>query len=67
MPPLMKLPDALSMRKALAVREMVAATEEEHHVWHGKGLGNPRVLTQGDELVSEAKGGLATNVKVPLL
>jgi hypothetical protein len=46
---------------------MVAATEEEHHVWHGKGLGNPRVPTQGDELVSEAKGRLATNVKVPLL
>ena len=67
MPPLMKLPDALSLRQALAVREVVAAAEEELDVWYGEGPGNPRVPTQGDELVSESEGGLATNVKVPLL
>jgi hypothetical protein len=36
-------------------------------VWYGKGPGNPRVPIQGDELVTESEGGLATNVKVPLL
>ena len=55
------------MRQALAVREVVAAAEEELDVWYGEGPGNPRVPIQGDELVLEFEGGLATNVKVPLL
>ena len=67
MPPLMKLPGALSLRQALAVREVVAAAEEELDVWHGEGHGNPRVPTQGDELVTEFEGSLGVNVKVPLL
>ncbi len=68
MPLMMKLPDNLSsMRQALAVRELVAAAEEELDVWYGKGSGNPQVPIQGDELVTESEGGLATNMKVPLL
>ncbi len=67
MPPLMKLPDNLSMRQALAVREVVAGAEEELDMWYSEGPGNPRVAIQGDELVMESGGGLATNVKVPLL
>ncbi len=41
MPPLMKLPDARSLRQALAVREVVAAFEEEVDGWYGEGPGNP--------------------------
>jgi hypothetical protein len=67
MPPLMNLPVTLSMRQALAVKEVMAAAEEEFDVWYGKGPGNAQVPIQGDELVTESKGGLATNVKVPLL
>jgi hypothetical protein len=67
MPPLMKLPGTLSLLQALAVREVVAAAEEELDLWNGEGPGNPQVPTQGDELVTESVGGLATNVKVPLL
>jgi hypothetical protein len=63
LPPLMKLPDALS----LAVREVVAASDEEVDVWYGEGPENPRVPNQGDELVGEFEGGLGANVKVPLL
>jgi hypothetical protein len=63
----MKLPDNLSMRQTLAVREEVAGAEEELNVWYGEGPGNPRVPIQGDKLVTESKGGLVTNVKVPLL
>ena len=66
MPPLMERPDFLSLRQALAVREVVAAAEEELIVWYGEGPGNLRVPTQGNELVTETEGGLATNVKVPL-
>jgi hypothetical protein len=55
------------MRQALAVREVVAAAGEELDLWYSEGPGNPRVPIQGDELVSESEGGLATNVKVPLL
>ncbi len=68
LPHLMKLPDALSMRQALAgVREVVAASDEEVDVWYGGAPGDPRVPIQGDELVAELEGGLATNVKVSLL
>ena len=67
MPPLMKLPDAISLRQALAVREVVAAAEEELDAWYGEGPGNPRVPTQGDELVTELEGGFGVNVRVPLL
>jgi hypothetical protein len=67
LPPLMKLLDNLSLRQALAVREVVAGAEEELNVWYGEGPGNPRVPIQVDELVTESEGGLATNVKVPLL
>jgi hypothetical protein len=63
----MKLPDNLSLRQALAVREVVAGAEEELDVWYGEGPGKPRVRIQGDELVMESEGGLAMNVKVPLL
>jgi hypothetical protein len=63
----MKLPDNLSLRQALAVREVVAGAEEELDVWYGKGPENPRVPIHGDELVTESEGGLATNVKVTLL
>ncbi len=66
MPPLMKLPDTLTMHQALAAREVVAV-EEELNVRHGEGPGSPRVPTQGDELVTVSEGGLTTNVKVPLL
>jgi hypothetical protein len=55
------------MRQAHAVREVVAGAEEELDVWYGEGPGNPRVPIQGDELVTESEGRLATNVKVPLL
>ncbi len=41
--PLMKLPDALSLRQALAVREVVESSDEEVNVWYGEGQGNPRV------------------------
>ncbi len=67
MPSLMKLPDNLSMRQALAHREVVAGAEEELDVWYGEGPGNPCVTIQGDELVTKSEGGLETNVKVPLL
>jgi hypothetical protein len=67
MPPLMKLPDSISLRQALAVREVVAAAEDELDAWYGEGPGNPRVPTQGDELVTELEGGLGVNVRVPLL
>ena len=67
MPPLMKLPDAISLRQALAVREVVAAADDELDAWYGEGPGNPRVPTQGDELVTELEGGFGVNVKVPLL
>jgi hypothetical protein len=66
MPLLMKLFDALSMGQTLADRKVVAAAEEELDVWYGEGPGSPWVPTQGDELVTESEGGLATNVKVPL-
>ncbi|KAI2508445.1 hypothetical protein MHU86_5972 [Fragilaria crotonensis] len=55
--PVDEAPDALSLRQALAVREVVAAAEEELDVWYGEGPGNPRVPTQGDELVTESKAG----------
>ena len=67
MPPLMKLPDSISLRQALAVREVVAAADDELDAWYGEGPGNPRVPTQGDELVTELEGGLGVNVRVPLL
>ena len=67
LPPLMKLPDAISLRQALAVREVVAAADDELDAWYGEGPGNPRVPTQGDELVTELEGGFGVNVKVPLL
>ena len=67
LPPLMKLPDTLSMRQALAVREVVAASDEEVDVWYGGVPGDPCVPILGDELVAKLEGGLATNVKVPLL
>jgi hypothetical protein len=67
MSPLLKLPDKLSMRQALAVRELVAAAEEELNVWYDEGPGNPRLPIQGDVMVTESEGWLATNVKVPLL
>ena len=67
MPPLMKLPDSISLRQALAVREVVAAAEDELDAWYGEGPGNPRVPTQGDELVTELEGGFGVNVRVPLL
>jgi hypothetical protein len=68
LPLLMKLPDALSLCQALAVREVVAASDEEVDVWYGEGPGNPRMPIQGDELVGEFEGGLGANVnKVPLL
>ena len=67
LPPLMKPPDALSMRQVLAVKEVVAASDEEVDVWYGGVPGDPRVPILGDELVAELEGGLATNVKVPLL
>jgi hypothetical protein len=63
----MKLPDNLSLCQALAVREVVTGAEEELDAWNGEGPGNPRVPIQGDELVTESEGGLATNAKVPLL
>ena len=43
LPRLMKLLDALSLRQALAVREVVAASDEEVEVWYGEGTGDPRV------------------------
>jgi hypothetical protein len=55
------------MCQALAVGKVIAAAEEELDVWYGEGPGNPQVPIQGNELVSESKGGLTTNVKVPLL
>ena len=55
------------MRQALAVWEVVAGAEEELDVWYGEGPGNHRVPIQGDELVTESEGGLATNMKVRLL
>lgn len=58
------------MRQAVAVREVVAASEEEVDIWYGKGPGNPLMPIQGDELVTEFAGpaGAAdTNVKVLLL
>ena len=67
---MMKLPDALSMRQALAISEVMAASEEEVDVWYaGEGLENSRVPIQGDELVTElaGPGAAGTNVKVPLL
>ncbi len=63
----MKFPEALLLRQALAVREVVAASDKEVNVWYGKGPGDPRMPIQGDKLVAELEGGLATNVKVPLL
>ena len=56
LPPLMKLPESMSLRQALAVREVVAASLEEIDVWYGEGPMNPRVPTQGDELVAEFAG-----------
>ena len=64
MPPMMKLPDALSMRQALAVREVVAASEEEVDVWYGEGPNNPRVPIQGNELVTEVGGPDGAGVNI---
>lgn len=69
MPAIMKLPNALSMRQDLAVREVVVASKEEVDVCYGKGPGNPHVPIQGDELVMvfAGPGTAGVNVKVPLL
>lgn len=67
LPPLMKLPDALSMRQALAVREVRVASVEEWIAWYGEGADNPRVPIQGDELMAEEALGNMVTVKVPLL
>ncbi len=67
MPPMMKLPDALSLRLALAVREVVATSNEEIKMWYSEGPGNPQKPIQGDELITEFEGGLGINVKIPLL
>jgi hypothetical protein len=65
LPPLMKLLDNLSLRQALAVREVVAGAEKELDMWYGEGPGQHREPIQGDELVTQSEGGLATNVKAP--
>ena len=65
---MMKLSDALSMRQALAISEVMTASEEEVDVWYGgEGLVNPPVPIQGDLLVPEfaGPGAAGTSVKCP--
>lgn len=70
----MTLPDALSMRQDLAVREVVGKSKEEQDevdVWYGETLGNPRVPIQADKLeiiqfASPPGAAADANVKVPL-
>ena len=65
--PRMKLLEALLVRQALVVSEVVAASKEEVDVWYSEGPGNPQVPVQDDELVTEYASGLGVNVKVLLL
>jgi hypothetical protein len=54
LPPLMKLPDNLSLRQALAVRKRWAPSWAEFDAWYGDGPTNPRVPIPGDELMARA-------------
>ena len=63
---MMKLPDALSIRQALAVREVQVASVEEWIAWFGEGPDNHRVPIQGDELMTEETMNNLVTVKVPL-
>ena len=69
LPPLVKLPDNMSLRQALATRELTAPSGEEFDAWYGDGPTNPRVPIQGDELMVEEGGavGQEERVKVPFL
>ena len=67
LPPFMKLPDALSLRQALAARDVRVASRERLIAWYGEGLGNPRVPIQGDELVTDDPVEEQELAQVPLL
>jgi hypothetical protein len=54
LPPLMKLPDNMSLRQALAVRKCWAPSWAEFDAWYGDGPTNPRVPVPGDELMARA-------------
>jgi hypothetical protein len=69
LPPLVKLPDNMSLRQVLAVRELTAPSDGEFDAWYGDGPTDPRVPVQGDELIVEEGGvlGEQRRVKVPYL
>ena len=69
LPTLVKLPDNMSLRQALAPRELTAPSGEEFLAWYGEGPTNPRVPIQGDGLMTEEGGavGQEERVKVPYL
>ena len=69
LPPLVKLPDNMSLRQVLAVRELTAPSDGEFDAWYGDGPTDPRVPVHGDELIVEEGGvlGEQRRVKVPYL
>ena len=64
LPPLVKLPDNMSLRQALAVRELSAPSWQEFDAWYGDGPTNPRVSVPGDELMADEGGAIGHDVLV---
>ena len=64
LPPLVKLPDNMSLRQALAVRELSAPSWQEFDAWYGDGPTNPRVSVLGDELMADEGGAIGHDVLV---
>jgi hypothetical protein len=69
LPPLVKLPDNMSLRQALVVRELSAPSWEEFDAWYGDGPTNPRVAVPGDELMADEGDAVGQEmlVEVPVL
>ena len=64
LPPLIKLPNAQSLRQVLAVRKVQAPTREEVMDWYAEEPGVPQIPVQGNKLVVEDQGGAGERVKV---
>ena len=64
LPPLVKLPDNMSLRQALAVRELSAPSTAEFDAWYGDGPTNPRVAVPGDELMADEGDAVGHDVLV---
>jgi hypothetical protein len=54
----------MSLRQALAPRELTAPSGEEFLAWYGEGPMNPRVPIQGDRLMTEEGGAVGQEERV---